>query len=378
MVEFELLSPKLEGPRFLDHSIPLDFLKDLAVFEEFVVSVAKAEWLRDNEGRQRTPPGFMSGVVVKLKQVDPGSAIPVLTAMVAATAPLLFEMEPPQQTYLQRACSRIVDAVAAAETGGNITDVLPPKMLAYFDRFGRGLRDGESISFAHKGSNSMARLTPQTRRKLVLAVPGVQFITDDALRRGTVVDTNDTNGTFTIRLANGQEVTAPLPPEHRDTILDAQKDAPLGVRVAVRGIGQFNRFEKLVKFEAIEDVSSLEPLDVPARLDELKLLKAGWLNGHGESLDGATLDKLSDFFTSYYPNDLPLPYTFPTENGGVQFEWRLKNASPEIEIDLASLQGEWLSNDDEATIDLSSGQGWTNLAERIGALVGLNQNVETA
>ena len=377
MSEFEFLKPKLDGARFEDHAIPLDFLKDLAAFEEFVISVAKAEWIKEHPGRKRTPRGFMSGVTVKLKQVEPGSAKPVLTVLIASSA-LLPNAVSSQQEYLERARNQIVKAVAAAETGGNPIDHLPAESLVYFDRFGRGLRDGESISFAVDGAAAPARLTPQTRRKLVLAVPGVQFITDDALRRGIVIATNDADGTFTIRLANGQEVVAPLPPEHRDEILDAQKDGPDGVRVAVRGIGQFNRFEKLVKFEAVEDVTVLEALDVPSRLDELKLLKAGWLNGGGKSLDGVLLDKLSQFFIAYYPNELPLPYTFPTENGGVQFEWRLKDASPEIEIDLASFHGEWLSNDDEATIDLSSAQGWKTLADRIGSLCGANQNGEIA
>ena len=376
MAAFELLSPKLEGPRFQDHSIPLDFLKDLAVFEEFVVSVAKAEWLRDHPGRKRTPPGFMSGVVVKLKQVDPGSAIPVLTALIAATTPLLLDV-PPQQAYLERACSRIVDAVSAAETGGNVTDFLPPKMLAYFDRFGRGLREGESISFHRDGGRAPVRLTPQTRRRLVLAAPGVQFITDDALLRGTVVDTNDTERTFTIRLANGQEVSSPLPPEHRDAILEAQKDALGGVRVAVRGIGQFNRAGKPIRFEDVEDVTPLDPLDVPARFDELRLLKAGWLNGEGKPLNSAALDKLADLFTTHYPGELPLPYTFPTEAGGIQFEWRFKEATPEIEIDLASLQGAWLS-DDEATLDLNTADGWADLAHRVNAIVAASSKGEVA
>jgi hypothetical protein len=240
------------------------------------------------------------------------------------------------------------------------------------------IREGESISFTRNGDLAPARLTPQTRRKLALAVPGVQFITDEAIRRGTVVATNDAQNTFTIRLPNGHEVLAPLHPEHRDVILDAQKDAPLGVRVAVRGIGQFNRSEKLVKFETVEDVTPLELLDVPARLDELKLLKAGWLNGEGKPLDNALLDKLGHYFTTYYPSELPLPYTFPTVNGGVQFEWRFGDAWPEIEIDLASFRGEWLSNDDEVTIDLSSAEGWTDLSKRISVVLAANKNGETA
>lgn len=119
MSEFEFLKPRLDGPRFEDHAIPLDFLKDLAAFEEFVISVAKAEWRKDHSGRQRTPRGFMSGVAFKLKQVDEGSAIPVLTVFIASATNLLPNTVSPQQAYLERARTRIVEAVSAAETGGN-------------------------------------------------------------------------------------------------------------------------------------------------------------------------------------------------------------------------------------------------------------------
>ncbi len=372
MTVIDFLKPKLDGPRFEEHAIPLDFLKDLAVLEEFIISVAKAEWIKDNPGRKRTPPGFMSGVAVKLSQVDEGSAIPVLKLFLAGAA-LLPGAVSTQQEYLEKARTQIVDAIAAAEAGGNITDHLPAKALAYFDRFGRGLRDGDSIGFQRDGGGAAVHLTPQTRRKLVLTAPGVEFITDDALRRGKVVDTNDTEGTFTIRLPGGQEVQGPLSPEHRDTILDAQKDALGGVRVAVRGIGRFNRSNKLVKFEEVEDVTALDALDVVARIDELRLLRAGWLNGGGKALDPAALDKLTRAFTTHYPDDLPLPYTFPTEGGGIQFEWRLETSSPEIEIDLITLRGEWLS-DNEATIELGTPEGWTDLAQRISELVKANQN----
>jgi hypothetical protein len=377
MIEIELLKPKLDGGRFEEHAIPLDFLKDLAVLEEFIISVAKAEWIKDHEGRERTPPGFMSGVSVKLAGVEEGSAVPVLKLFLATAVALLPGAIPEEQTYLERARTKITEAVAAAEAGANIAVHLRPRDLAYFDRFGRGLRDGESIGLQRDGGAAMARLTPQTRRTLVLAAPGVEFITDDAIRRGKVVDTNDTDGKFTIRLPGGQEVRAPLSPEHRDTVIEAQKDSATGVRVAVRGIGRFNRTNKLVNFEEVEDVTALEPLDIPARIDELRLLRAGWLDGGGKALDSAALDKLSTAFTTHYPDGLPLPYTFPTENGGVQFEWRLENASPEIEIDLVTLRGEWLS-DDEATIELSIPEGWTDLARRISALAGANQNGENA
>ena len=378
MRDIELLKPKLNGPRFQDHAVPLDLLKDFAVLEEFVIAVAKAEWRHDNPDRQRTPRGFMADVSVKLKRVEPGSAVLVLAAFIATPASLFPDAEPPQLAYLERARGRIVEAIAAAEQGRPPAEHLPPQMLAYFDRFGRGLRAGESISFDRDGGQSPARLTPRTRRTLVLAAPDVQTFTSESVCRGAVVATNDSAHKFTIRLPGGQEVPAPLATEHRDAVLDAQKKAPGGVRVAVRGIGRYTRADRLVSLEEVEDVTLLEPLDVPARLDELRLLKAGWLDGDGKSLDGAALDKLGHLFAVNYPGDLPLPYTYPTEDGGIQFEWRLQDATPEIEIDLASFEGEWLSNDDEATIDLSAARGWADLAERVGGLAGANPNGESA
>jgi hypothetical protein len=124
----------------------------------------------------------------------------------------------------------------------------------------------------------------------------------------------------------------------------------------------------------IEHVTPLDPLDVAARMDELKLLHAGWLDGSGKALDRAGLDRLTNAFTTHYPDNLPLPYTFPTESGNIQFEWRLGSAAPEIEIDLATLKGEWVS-DDEATIELSTSEGWSDLASRILALVRANHRL---
>jgi len=115
------------------------------------------------------------------------------------------------------------------------------------------------------------------------------------------------------------------------------------------------------------------PLDVAARIDELRLLRAGWINGGGKAFDTKELDRLISAFTTHYPEDLPLPYIFPTESGGIQFEWRLETSAPEIEIDLNTLRGEWLSKD-KATIELSTPEGWIDLANRISALVKSNKN----
>ena len=67
-------------------------------------------------------------------------------------------------------------------------------------------------------------------------------------------------------------------------------------------------------------IAIMDPLHVPARLDELRSMQDSWLEGEGKASPHSGLDWLSDAFQSQYPDDIPLPYTYPTFEGGVQCE----------------------------------------------------------
>jgi len=108
-----------------------------------------------------------------------------------------------------------------------------------------------------------------------------------------------------------------------------------------------------------------------ARLDELRRLNAGWLDGEGSPLNPAALAELGELFELYYPADLPLPYMFPTVSGGLQLEWRLAESWAEVEVDLSSFIGDWLidwGDAEEVAFDLRSAGGWGELAGRIRPL----------
>ena len=78
------LRPRLTGRRFEGHAIPLEFLKDLAVLEEMIVEVAKWRFLEKNPDRTRSPRGFTKGIELKLTGVEDGSAIAVISLVVAS------------------------------------------------------------------------------------------------------------------------------------------------------------------------------------------------------------------------------------------------------------------------------------------------------
>ena len=368
------LCPRLTGARFDGHAIPLEFLKDLAVLEEMIVEVAKSEFLKDHPDRQRSPRGFTDGIELKLTGIEDGSARPIISLVIAATT--LFA--PESQAYFERAREAVVSAIGAAGQNQSITDHLPEKTLTYFDRMGRSLRDGEAIEFTTPTQHVPAKLTKETRRRLILASTTVKELTEETTVRGPVPEADQGNMTFEVQLIDGRKIKAPLATQHLDTILKAfigyKTTCP--PRVLLQGIGRFNRSERLLGFDSIEHVSILDAQDVSARLDELRPLKDGWLEGRGMALSREGLDWLSMVFDQHYPEDLPLPFLYPTEEGGIQAEWSLEPQEVTLEIDLGAHSATWhalnMETDDDTsrTLNLNDANGWTWLIEQIQQMNG--------
>jgi len=366
------LRPRLIGERFEGHSIPLEVLKDLAVLEEMIVEVAKTEFLKDHPQRRRSPRRFTEGIALKLTAIEEGSAVPVISLVIAA--PLLFP--PEYQLYFERARDAVVNAIGAAEQNQSITAFLPEKSLGYFDRLGRSLRDGEAIEFSTPTRQDPTRLTKETRRKLVLASSRVKELTEETVERGSIPEVDQDDMTFELQLIDGRKVNAPMTAQHLETILEAFNAYRAGARVLMQGVGRFNRNEKLVGFESVEHISLLDPRDVPARLDELRLLRDGWFEGSGSAPASAGLDWLSDKFARDYPEDLPLPFVYPTPEGGIRLEWAPGSHDVTLDIDLtkreARLHALDLNSDEEREDDLNLDEPaeWARLIEHIQQIAG--------
>ncbi len=115
-------------------------------------------------------------------------------------------------------------------------------------------------------------------------------------------------------------------------------------------------------------------LDVSTRLEKLKNLSNGWLGGHGVAPNPASLDWLGSMFQSRYPRGLPLPHTYPTEEGGIQFEWLFGKIDVSLEVDLATKAGSLhvMSLDSheftEKAYDMTENESWADLANVLGRL----------
>jgi hypothetical protein len=366
----EYLRPKLVGRRFESHSVPLDMLRDLAVLEEMAGEVAKWKFLQANRDRRRSPRGFSKKVTIVLTGVEEGSAIPVLALMFAGFFP------PAVHVYYEQARDAIVAAIRAADSHMPPSAHLPEKALAYFDRFGRSLRDGEAIEFATDDANSPARLTKEVRRRLLLASKEVKEVTEEIELRGVIHEANQETMTFQVTLADGSKVSGPIATPHFDNIIEVFRGYKQGTKIHVQGVGRFNRNQRLQGIESIEHTTILDPQDIPARFDELKLLRDGWLDDIGLAPSPEGLDWLAAIMAEKYPDTLPLPYAYPIAEGGIQFEWPISPHEPSLEINLNSKTGEWhdlnldTGEEEEKPLDLREETDWMWLIGRLTEMVG--------
>jgi hypothetical protein len=370
------LQPRLVGRRFEGRAIPLEVLKDLAVFEEMLFEVAKWKFFQANRDRKRSPRGFSDGVELKLTALEDGSAKPLIGLFIATTS--LFP--PEQQTYFEQARDAVIASIKTAEQGGNPTTSLPPQALTYFDRIGRSLRDDEAMEFTSYSDGSLARLTKESRRRL-LAAAAVTELTEDVTVRGSIPEADQDKMTFQVQLFDGRKVMdIPLAPPHLPTVLEAFAGYKSGTRVLVEGVGRFDRQQRLIGFEQVQHASILEPLDIRARLEEIQNLKDGWLEGGGTRASSTEVAWFADAFEQRYPGDLPLPYLYPTEEGGLQAEWRVADVDASLEIGLTDHQAIWHSLDLKSGIEstrslnLDRNDDWRWLADETRRLIVGSQN----
>jgi hypothetical protein len=120
----------------------------------------------------------------------------------------------------------------------------------------------------------------------------------------------------------------------------------------------------------------LDPLDVSSRLEELRKLQDGWLDGRGVVPSPSGLDWFAKVFKKFYPGDLPLPYIYPVAEGGIQLEWSIQPREITLEILFSNHEAAWhcldLETDEEdaRSWNLDEPGAWDWLATRLKAMTG--------
>lgn len=320
------LTLKLNGSRFNGGKIPLEVLADFAGLSELLIETAKWKFMQANPVRKRSPRGFTNGVELSLVEIKQGSAVPVIALDIPSLTDSLF---PPQiADYMPQARDEVVKAIEAATSKRPIN--LPEHLLAHFDRFGRNLAESESIEFPDGQNGQPARLDKTTRRALLLASSSIDELTDVTQVRWLIPEADQARKSFQVELVDGRKVSGPLTAQHRLQLIEAFNGYTNRQRVLIDCIGRFNRNNRLIGIDSIEQVTLLDPLDISARLEELRSLRDGWL----VVLKFDSVGSLALNVMDCTDNDLPVrpkPEEFPehvvidfTELSGNQVEKKAK------------------------------------------------------
>ncbi len=367
-VNVEFLKPKLNGARFEGHAVPLELFKDFAALQEMLVEVAKAEYKKEHPQRERIPRNFTAEIDLRLTGIEDGCALLSICLVVAGQ---LFPNSP-NLVYFERARAAVIESIAAADSGA--VPRIAPDLLNYFDRFGRSLRPGESISF-HQDERDVA-LTPEIRQRLMVHAQAKEW-SEEAALRVRVSEVDKSKGTFQLELPTGAKlIGGELAEPYRAVILEAFSRYEAGREnyVLVQGVFRRERGGQLRAIESIEHVTPLDPLDVVLRLDELSKLQEGWLNGEGVPPSPALLDTLKKAFEDSFDSDLPLPYLYPTEEGGIQAEWTLNGWEISLEFEPEGQKAEYeainLKDASSQSFELNPADqsGWQRLNEELKSI----------
>lgn len=364
--KLEIFSPKFEGDRFSEHRLPLELLEDLTALQEMTIDMAKHIYLEQNKDRQRIPRNFTQGISFELESLEPGSTIPKVILVFTMAG-----MFPHQNvTFFEQARDRIIKAVEAAENEGDINKFAPDSVLNYFNKFGKKLRQNEVIEFNPEGENK-AKFTKQTRRKLILASSKSNEYTEEIKLRGIIFEMDQDRSTFQIQLVNGKKIESSYDDNSEEAVKKAFNGYSAGQKVLINGIGKFSKNSKLIRLDATEEISLLDHTDPGYRLEELSLLKDGWFEGEGLSLDKQGLIWLSEKLDNNFNVEDIDTYIFPTLDGNAQLEWSTEIWEISLKINLQKKTGllhKVNLNDDsdsEIILDLNKDNDWVQLNNKL-------------
>jgi hypothetical protein len=363
-MKVEFLKPRFTGPRFDEHTLPVEVARDLAAYEELVVELAKHLYLQDHPSRQRVPRGFEQSFSLHIEQMEPGSARPVLSIVAAAGLALQGG-----SGYFQRARDLVAECVASKQAGQALPATFPKHLLDFFNVFGRSLREGEAVELPRPAGAAVATLNPERRKALVLDAQ--QFYSREVGLSGVIGETDWEKETFRLRLPDGSAVTAPLPEAFRELVRAAGGKERIVAQV--KGVGVFDAWERLQKLAETHHVALLPNQALAAQVEELAALEDGWFEGQGKAPDKERLAWVTDRLVATFPETLPFPLVGPTPEGGLFLEWihGAQRVSAELLLpnNVCELQATNTSTEasEDAQLVLDEGESWNALYEFVRA-----------
>lgn len=323
------------GNRFDGGHLPLDVLPDLFAFRDLIIARAKERWLKENPGRLRLPRGFNHSLLFDLVGLTHESAGPQIRWDRDAAARTSPELAGEIGALLEQAYAETAVLFSDAAQG-KFPSVLPRDQLGALNRFGSALRPGERIELKGQNDNRGEVIYVDFERRKSLLTKVGETYTKRYAGSGTLVTTSS-DGYISLDTDELGRITLPIEPEivlqHYDGNLgsDVQFDLMIVLDVA----DKFRTVEKCLDITIVDASDDPEFRDAMNRVSELRKLEKGWLDGEGEAISQGAV-KAARAVLVKRPDIAKLRLgIFPTEEGGLTFEFHKGGWNYVIEVMLA-------------------------------------------
>ena len=329
MEKLELFKPKFSGQRFNDVTLPFELLEDISAYQDLLLQVAKDIYYEKNNNR-KVPKGFGNGVYLKLGNLEQGSTI--TNILLAAATFFVGHLD--TKEYFTEAQNKLTNTISLAELGKPLESELSENALKIFNKFGKHLKEDEAIYFS-PNTNLNAKFTLNNRRKIILSSPSFENVEDDIDIRGTISGLDKAPLQFAIITKDRIKIYVPV--ENIDDFKVVEKayaKFESEQRVLISATGVYNKQNKLSAIKNIKSVVLLDRNDVPTQLEKFEGYRDGWMNGEGKGFLINDLNWMSKQFDEYYSRELLLPITFPRLDGGIEFQWKIKNHDITLDVNL--------------------------------------------
>lgn len=337
---------RFAGGRFDSHTIPLDVLPDLAAYRKLIVEVAKNLYKKANGTRTRVPKGFEDSFQIGLKSVIGGSSaiaeMPrIYTQLKTDQSQLAFSAnEPhyPKDEYVEFEQARIYinDLIDRVSNTGKVPEDFPVELAAFFNPFGQNLRHDEFVELGF-GTSKTVRYDTQIRKNIVLSREPTYENAVDApftLNGGAAQER-------LIHVVDASGARFDFQPQSEFEYKKAYGRAKELVRLVGTGLYDANeRLKSLLDVSVIyEDGGATQPYE--ERLKQISETPAGWYDEQNPAPTKVAIDAMRLLLEKVSNNTvIPMPYLYPTPEGGVVGEWSIGDweATAEIDLDAKSIE----------------------------------------
>jgi hypothetical protein len=310
------------GTRFDNARLPVDVLSDLPAFRDLLAAFAKDGWRALNSDRQRVPKGFDKGLSFDLLAIEPGSAVPRLNWNRHTAQTHLPGFADELEEIVDASFNEIVSLIDGAGHD-RFPKSLPSEHVRALNKLGAGLRDDERIEFqgTHGTDGNVVYLDNYRRKKLITRVRETYQARFEGI--GTLIGTRATEeeGYISFKTAEHGEIEVVVDLERvKEFDGNIYADVQFDLQIELDNNDRYRSVIEVHDVGLIDAQIGAELVRCRARLNDIRILPEGWHDGGGSAIGSAAV-AAADKFLSKRPSLSGAYKIYPTEEGGVLFEF---------------------------------------------------------